>query len=69
MEHSARKIAGMSQYEVVDAGTITYTDPERAHKAAGDPGYTQKLEGCGLCAAKKAAQEALAETINDAESN
>jgi len=49
-----------SNMEVLSNDT-TSLDPERAHKAAGDPGYTQRLESCLLCQAKALAIEARKE--------
>ena len=67
MEHSERTLAGTSQYEVVDHGTITSMDPERAHKAAGDPGYQRRVPGCGSCEAKGLAEKALKKVFEKAQ--
>ena len=36
---------------------ITALDPERAHKAVDDPGYTRFVENCGLCQAQAIATD------------
>ncbi len=43
----------------------TYIDPQRAHEAAGDPGYERAIEGCARCIQQaeieQAAEDAAAE--------
>jgi len=50
--------SGMEAKE--DGSEFVRYDPERAHKAVGDPGWTKFIpETCGACRAKELAQLAI----------
>ena len=54
-----RHVSKMEQ--ITDGESVVYTDPETAHKAAGDPGYKRRLPGsCALCKATALAEAAAA---------
>ena len=54
-----------SEMEIVVDSTIVTLDPERAHAAAGDPGYKTFVEACGSCQAKALSSKALQKVLDD----
>ena len=56
--HVSNVLTGTSEMEIADAdGTVTTMDPERAHTAAGDPGFQTTVPECGLCQAQALAKK------------
>ena len=51
--HDPYALIFQSAYETSE-GTL---DPTRAHKAAGDPAFNIEVASCGLCQAKRLAED------------
>jgi len=58
-------LGGRSRVEMIDAAGHLSRDPETAHSAAGDPGYTRRIEDCFICQAEVLAEAAAAEEALD----
>ena len=52
-----------SRFEMMDENDFVTYDPERAHEAAGDPGWKRRIADCAQCVAKAVAKAEAGEAL------